>query len=400
MKKRRNILIGIMFGLLAVLLVLILSAAFLTSGKELDELNAGQLAAFIACIIGMTASLVGVFIVADKVGKLNVEINPQMRQPISKQENKLMIRSFLLLIVSFLASCAVILGGVKIAETAAESLFDLACIMFCVSIALALICLVLNILLKKRYIKKINDQSVAQMQQMLISQREQVQTERESKLLFLRRWRILTNVYSAFIVVLGVAAAASFGLGRIADVKFAVIPSTLLIFIGISRIHFRIPTAFMDEDDEYVPKEEFPYLYELAEKAKKTILDDGHDIRIRLQTEENIGIAEISNTYSLALGIILVSMLTEEELYCILLHEFSHIKNSRADDSKKENDHINWLSVGRAQTPLYKAADKMYGFFDVVYAYGHMLYSYATAVMIESEADKSMLLYGKKYGTL
>ena len=46
---------------------------------------------------------------------------------------------------------------------------------------------------------------------------------------------------------------------------------TTVMAAGLSRIRFRIPTAFMEDDKSYVPREEFPYLYELAEQAARKV---------------------------------------------------------------------------------------------------------------------------------
>ena len=396
--NKKGILVGIMIGLALLSVAAIIITVVLTGGKDIGEFDQRENTIFIGMIVSVIAIWAVVFVLADKVGKINRDENPALQKPVkvTKQESRLLRRSMTMWITAIIITIAAFFCGVTLAKN-----FDIPQNGFIYGLALTSffalpVFFLFNYFLRMIYVKRINNFSVAKMQNLIISQRELSEEMRMKKLKFLKRWRKLMYVYSAAVVFFGAAFAFCLGALHLTKMPYMLIFSAVFIMLGFSRIRFDIPNAFMDEDEKYVSKEDYPYLYKIAEKAQKTVLDNERPLKICLLGDDNIGIGEFSDTYSLQLGIQLLSVLSEDELYCILLHEFSHIKNSLASLDKSERKYANWLVDGRANNIWRKASDSMYGFFDAVYGFNFMLYDYATSISVEFAADKEMLRCGDK----
>ena len=102
--------------------------------------------------------------------------------------------------------------------------------------------------------------------------------------------------------------------------------------------------------------------FALAEKAaRKQGCEE--KIKIILAPNYGAGIAKESGMYCISLGVMLLSILSEDELYQILLHEFAHVTKEN-NKGMRERRYGSWLENGNKHF-LSKLTAKMYAFVDV-----------------------------------
>ena len=141
-----------------------------------------------------------------------------------------------------------------------------------------------------------------------------------------------------------------------------------------------------------MPEEEYPQIYGIAHRAADCLGVKG-EIRICMDGSFSAGIAYRRDRYEVWLGMTLLSVLSEEELYAVLLHEFSHaVQDER--EGKAERLYFEWLNGERNPHFLSGMTRAMYGFPDTVYGLQYALYSYASSIMHEQEADCAMATHG------
>ena len=259
-----------------------------------------------------------------------------------------------------------------------------------VACALPPLLLLLSVVLARRFARSLNEKRVEEMQQVLRTQREAAEQATRENLSFLKKCRALTAVYAALLALLGAAIAllggwSSFYSKTYVEVAFILYAATVMA-AGLSRIRFRIPTAFMEDDKSYVPREEFPYLYELAEQAAR---ENGcaTPVRIGFVSDDNIGVADLESAVSLLLSPLLLSILSEQELVSILDHEFAHLADP---EQKREDAYANWLSIGKPRHALSMLTDLLFLYPDTAYGYRYFLYQFASSLSRETEADRAM----------
>ncbi len=168
------------------------------------------------------------------------------------------------------------------------------------------------------------------------------------------------------------------------------IPAALLAAAALNRIRLPIPAAFMEDDESYVSRADFPKLYELAERAAEQVgagVKSG--LKLAVLPNGNIGIGDFDGNISLQIGAQLLSVLSEEELLAILRHEFSHV---RSNEGNKIMQYERWMALGRSIFPLSGILDRL--FFtreDSEGAFLTVLHGFGNSVRDEEAADRAML---------
>lgn len=116
-------------------------------------------------------------------------------------------------------------------------------------------------------------------------------------------------------------------------------------------------------------------------------------IKIFLNPGVNAGVADMDGVVSLDLGAILLDMLSDEELYAVLLHEFAHLKGE-SDAAAAERRFYVWLCEDRNENALYALTPYMFAFLDALYLLNYELYAYTVSILKENEADSAIARYG------
>ena len=251
-----------------------------------------------------------------------------------------------------------------------------------------------NLIAAKAFMSNINRAKVADVQSKMLRQRQLAQ-EASGKLLFkLQSIRRATTVYAILVWVLGACAALFAGMMySVATGLFylCVFYAGLVFHAAYSRIYKPVPPE-INPNAPVLNRNEYPKIYAAVDRAANALGCRG-EIIVRLNMDCNAGILRDGNKYYLQIGIVLLNILSEEELYSVCLHEFSHVADkNRANDY--EMKYGAWIGGGKPYGGLMLFVNNIFTFFDVYYLFNHMIYSYATSVVYESEADRDMLTHG------
>ena len=258
-----------------------------------------------------------------------------------------------------------------------------------------IVLLVCNMVLAKKYVSKINKTKLADMHGYMLRHRKEAQETSHLLLKKLQRIRHITSMYSVIIWLLAVCIAVLGGiLYHFQTWLFylGLIYSGTVFYAVYSRYH-KEEKIVLDEDDFYLSREEYPYITSLVHRAANT-LGCNSSITVMLTDGCNATIIKDKDRYILQIGIILLGVMSEDELYCIFLHEFSHVSDKNAKNIKEARYNA-WISnQGQYHTRIMSFLTNLYVYFDVRYIFDHMTFQYATAVVEEVQADRDIAKYG------
>ena len=270
---------------------------------------------------------------------------------------------------------------------------ELAMWMFTVCVCLPLLWLPVSLLMAKVYKKRINSMDLSRMQRMMLRERERAEEAAVQGPKKLRRLRIYSDALAAVLVLCGVGAAIGGG------VLYGASPNLLRMYgafcwilCGLTQLRFPTAKDIFTDDKTYVSEAEYPKLYALTRQAAKALGCWG-DIAISLQGDFNGGIARIGDTYSVQLGAMLLELLSEGELYTVLLHEFGHMDADNDEDNREKN-YCAFLTGGKNAHVFGWFAAWLFRFTDLMYLLEYFLYDYACAVRNENNADGAMAAHG------
>ncbi len=258
-----------------------------------------------------------------------------------------------------------------------------------------LLLLVFNIFSAKRFVNKINRSKVADMNAFLVSHRDDAERTASLKLRELQRIRHFTTVYTLFVAVLATAIAVLGGILLAFETSLYMlflIYSGLVFFSVYARIRKKRQLV-LNENTVSISPNDYPLIYSLARKAADCV-GSTDEIVILLTWNCSASIMKDQKRSLLQIGVILLHILSEEELYNILLHEFAHV----SDDNRKsfrEAQYYAWIceeSGGRNM--LSAVLSNLYLKLSVKYTFHHMIYEYASSVVNELNADKAMAKHG------
>lgn len=255
---------------------------------------------------------------------------------------------------------------------------------------LPILLLIINFVLAKAFISRINHAKVADMQGYMLRHRNEAAEASDKLLKKLQLFRHSTVFYT---VILWLLAACASLLGGVLYTYSSWLLYAMILYAGtiFFVVYSRIPKhepIELNDDALILRSEEYPRIYKIASQAANTLGCQG-DITIFLSLNCNARIARDGNKYYLQLGTVLLDILSEEELFCICLHEFSHCsqKNRKSD---YEDQYISWLSSDKNIPWFMVFATNLFTILDMNYMFNHITYQYATSVVKETEADRDM----------
>lgn len=187
-------------------------------------------------------------------------------------------------------------------------------------VILLAVILIGNLYWKRTFLDKLKKTPIKEQMDILLMKHKNAQTGLEAAILRLKN--IQRNILAYFLLLTLLACALSFFSGT--TIENLVVYPILSTYILYGVIFCLSPPPEEYDETLYVSEKEFPYLYKIANKAM-TALNISGKIRIMILPDWNAGIAKMNNFFSLQLGAEMLYMLTEEELYHVLLHEFGHL---------------------------------------------------------------------------
>lgn len=392
MKKTSKHLISVIVtGIL--MFVWIFLTVILTGGREMYEFTKQDKSIFIGFIV---VEVITVSIMFFSLIRYTKTVNPKSpvvpTVPQTQYEKLLKRRGVTLLISSFLFAFVFQIIGIICSAHLSADVVSVCKTILIICILLGIACFPFQMLMSRRFVNHLNNMNVADQQQYILKHREHAEQISHEKKVFIQNCRRLAKACSIFYFILGILIAYTGGVNynETANTIFTFM-SGFLVLCAFSRIQFPVPQVAFEEDETLLDSKEYPELYKLTRKAANTLNCNG-EIKIFLTNDFNAGIAQIGDIYSIQLGVILINLLSKEELYTVLLHEFAHMNSERY--IRKEFTYNDFIGSGGNQHFLSNLVSSFYSYVDVMYAFHFSLYQYASSLLSESEADKLMAQHG------
>lgn len=192
-----------------------------------------------------------------------------------------------------------------------------------VSLAVMLTCFIANIVLTAKFSKKYNDMSMKQLYEMSKQWKREVESDYLSAQRKVDKLITLANAYLIFLIAIQCVffyalgcTKADFGAGIIGVSIFTLAP----LFFSLM-----LPAVTEEQKSAFISEKQFPMLYETARRAFKTTNCTGQ-LQLAYSTE-GIAINKVGNKITVFLHPSIVRLLTQDELYNVLIHEFAHDVN-------------------------------------------------------------------------
>lgn len=385
MKKQMKSLLPVLVCIV-LMFVWIFVAVALTGGREIADFTPADYKFFVGFLAAEAVTVVIMFMFAVKAGKVNKPVSESV--PPTRLEKILRRRGVLLLVCAGALGFATFLLGL-IAENLSSR--NTAAWFFWICAILPVLLAALSVALQTSYFRRLEKKTVAQMQDFVLSHREQAEETARLKLRQLGFIRRLTACLAVFFAVLGVGCGFWGGILTGSNTTFhvpVIFWSALLYLCALTRLRLPTPVALIEDDPYRASEEDYPVIYAIARASAKSQGWEGK-IAIRFTDECNAGVRKEGDTCRLYLGVTLLNLLTEEELQAVFCHEFYHLLREENTDIR-EIRYIDWLRVGGNPHFFNGLAMLPYAFPDGVYALTFDLYRYADTISAETAADRAM----------
>ena len=301
-----------------------------------------------------------------------------------------------MIILSFVLAFIVMLAGFAFALLVAPPLA--LTIALSAIAALSLILVLVNTVAEKSFFKWIQSTSVAEKQAFTLHQKEEVRRSFDETLGKLTKLRHLTSVYAVLVVICALATAI---LGGFALTIFKPLAVLLTFWAGVLLLSVIIrakkPKPFKPEaDDVILSREEYPIIYSLADRAAEQ-LGCRKKLTIIMIPNCNASMLRTKDTNYIILGSILLSILNDDELYCVFLHELSHAsaKHAALFREREYGERVNAIHSSAEGGP-YKVLKALFAGFDIRYYFNLQFFEFASSVVLEEDADADVARYGDR----
>lgn len=272
-------------------------------------------------------------------------------------------------------------------------------VLACRILSLSLAGLAVSVFLVERIIggvqkKKMSRMSVREIQQYVLNHRDEAEKKFAEKEKLLCRMNRLFDLQDLLIALIGAGAAFLFGgVGPVWDwfyVPFGILCAVLILS---SLLSVRLPFSrkARPKDDSVLKKADFPELFATAERAMEALGVKGN-FAINVVDGAGAGIEHSGDYYILQLGQILLSILSKEELFNVLLHEFAHVtgKNSKVNRLAE-------LKIRFAEPKGVPFADLLFRNTHTLYPFfffHHQMYIFAGSLALEYASDLAAAEHG------
>ena len=242
----------------------------------------------------------------------------------------------------------------------------------------------------KRIMQNLQRSKVADLHAFMVSHRNDAEKTAKEKLKLLCRIRCFTTAYMLLMALLAIAIAV---LGGVLMASHSTLYTLCVLYSGLiflsvyARCRKKAP-LILGETAMVVLPNEYPCIHALVQKAANCVGCD-KEVAIVLAGDCTASIVTDQKRAFLQIGVVLLNVLTEEELYAVLLHEFSHITGKKS--ALREQHYNLWLREdGGAFDSMSAFLTALYLGFDRKYLFHYMIYQYASSVIDELAADQAM----------
>lgn len=341
--------------------------------------------AILSCLTCILCFILSIFAARKPAG-------PNDNRPVPPSENRAWLGRYLMIVTSVVVSAGLFVLGYLLIPAGHETV----CRVVTLAVMVGLTGLfIIAALRKKAFIKRLNDMSVREQQTYMLSHREKAEETAASKLALLKRKIIMSDALAVLIGLASAAGAAAFG-GAGDGWTWCAVPYILfasMLLLALSRIRFPLPREDFSEDVTHVTEADFPLLYENARRAMRAVGAE-HELHISILPDFSANIALIGGVCSLNVGAQMLGLLSEEEMFTILLHEFSHVTDENRDRLRVNNYGIRLMNNANNVTTLVGSVNRLFGYRDTVYLWELNMFRYADTLSSESAADAAMARHG------
>ncbi|MBE6790387.1 MAG: hypothetical protein E7535_04250 [Ruminococcaceae bacterium] len=381
------------FVAVAFMFVWIILTVFLTGGREISDFTEQDKTIFSVFIILEVLTLAFIIICLIKAQKLSDTKSNNIINNINKTVDK---RHLVINVSSFAALTVTLILGIFTEKYIDDDyLSNISGIICAIALCLPILFLILNVIIKLIYKKRLGKRSFAENQQFLFSHRDDSKERSKKKLYILKILIIINDIYSIFLSVC--AFVSAFFSGIVSDGRYTcglLLVCYMVLTAATLRIRLEPSDGIFEDDKTYVNENDYPALYNLAKKAATVTGCDGA-IKIAILDDFNAGAAIFNNTISIQLGALLLNVLSEDEVYCVLLHEFFHIKDELNHRRiSKFNRYVIDFQNNEISNFYSNITKHLFSFLDIYYNLQYNLYLYSVSLSREFAADKNMAIYG------
>jgi len=291
---------------------------------------------------------------------------------------------WLKLILAFVCNIAVYAAGAAASAGASEAAKEAAALPALIAIISMAVLLVANVVITPIYKKRMDSMSVEQKQNYLDERKSSARENLSKSVRRVKRIRIGIEIYTVLLAVLAVTYVFACGFSGESG-------STLIglyIFYGLIR---RVHRVNKSDFTGYSEEKDFPTIYAIAKKAAENVGVEG-EIKIMFTWDCNAGIAKIGNVNSLQIGAVLLDVLSEEELYSILVHEFAHL-TKKCYPAQKEFALFDYIT-NTDDSHFSQYTNLFFRFPEILFAWEFFIYRYVASSTIEAIADSAVLEHG------
>lgn len=362
-------------------------AVWLTDGKDPDQFNKADWTVMAVFCVLELSTLAAVFVFLHRQSKHNAsQVKKRLEEERAKLQNVNKIGGYLYvgaMVVGFLS----VIGGMLL-RPLLTSVIDALSLPFIILMLLPVVFLGISLLMKHMSIRKLRRMDMRQMNSYVLSHREEAKETAAKKLRFVKCWLTLTDCYTVLLGLIALGIGVLGGIGLEEDFVPVVFYSAFLFLCAFSRIRFGTPMWVFEEKKSAISRQDYPRLYAMAEDAAQAV-DCRLDVKIILNDDCSAGVYSQRDYCCVFLGVILLNILSEQELYAVLLHEFSHVGHKHQTDTR-EQAYYDWLEQGGNPHFLKNVTKLMFSGWSVVFSWQYSMYRYASAIQIESAADEAM----------
>lgn len=313
----------------------------------------------------------------------------------NKKERLFTVLGFLVrLLVGIAGTVGLAVGGGILAEQLSPTVRSALEWAAPVAAGLLILMLAASILLTRRFSGQKKALSAAQVQEEFAARKEKAAEDLTLAGRRLRRARRNLCLWQGLTVLLSVVAIIAGGMNT-ARSMWCVIVGMILLIGALCRLSR--PMGRPVAPGYLLPRAEHEALYALCEKARDTLGAEG---KVRLAVEHNgsASVARFRKETYLMFGTVLLSVLDEEELYQVLLHEFAHVSGDLPDTRKAQALADRIRRAGNRFTGLMGFFHGVFSLVNsyqtLVFDYEFFFYSIASSVVVEKKADGAVQTWG------
>ena len=193
-------------------------------------------------------------------------------------------------------------------------------------------------------------------------------------------------IYIVFIAILTLAVPFFYGASDFSFESSRIALMFCSMYIQADLIYVLIGVLTAKPDfSEYESEKDFPLLYAVAHRAADAVGVHG-DIRFFLTDDCNAGIQRFGKIFSVELGVPLLAVLTEEELYQVFLHEFAHMQDEHIRAKRSAQILSDILEMSGASTHGF-ANMLLFALPSAVFNFDLAIFEAAVSLLHEEKAD-------------